>query len=125
MVVSKVGPSLPPSCSNSAVCWRRGASTDFPCACIAIRSPDVLLDTTSFCGLALADAAWAAEWEAGLIGRGRFKSSCLTGWVAAPFFTKDLLPAAVAAAAAPVAVLRGFVGGLRLVGCAAKAREAP
>jgi len=125
MVLSKVGLPLPRSCSDSVVCLRIDDLVDLPCVCIATESPEVLSDTTSCCGLALADATCAAKRDGDLIGSDRFKSSCSIGWVAAPFFTKDLAPAAAAAAAAPVAVVRAFVGGLRLIGCAEKAWAAP
>ena len=116
IVLSKVDLPLPRSCSNSIVCLR---IDDFA------ESPDVLSDTTSFCGLALADATCAAERDVDLIRGDRIKSSCSIGWVAAPFFTKDLAPATAAAATAPVAVVRAFVGELRLVGRVEKACAAP
>ena len=55
---------------------------------------------TSFCGLTLADAAWAADRDGDLIGVGWCTSCCFIGRGGGPFFATDLVPAVAATAAA-------------------------
>jgi hypothetical protein len=103
MVLSNHGRTLLWYSSNPVFCLRIGSPIglgDFLTAYIAIGSLEGFSSTTSFCGLALADAAWAAECEGDLIGTGWCTSCCLIDRGAGPFFMKKLLPAAAAAAAA-------------------------
>jgi hypothetical protein len=104
MLLSKYGRSL--LFSSSPLVFRlfmgspldSGESID---AYIAIGSLEPFSDNASFCGLALADATRAADSEGDLTGTGRRASCCSIGRGAGLFFTRDLVPAAAAAAAAP------------------------
>jgi hypothetical protein len=73
MLLSKYGRPVPFPSSTSAFRWRMGSpigSGESVNGYIAVGSLEPFSNTTSFCGLALADAARAADWEGDLIGTG-------------------------------------------------------
>jgi len=81
---------------------------------------------TSFCGLTLADAAWAADWDGDLIEVGWCTSCCFIGRCGDPFFAKDLVPAAAATAAAALSELVWLLGcAPTMAGCVENACAAP